>query len=100
MTEPDDPIATHGHEQLLVPLLEDAIQIELGAGRLGRATLVAAFARIFSGTHIDGEDVWTRKVDLVEFVNPSRQAVLIDGDLYHLTPVAIDVLPGALRLVV
>ena len=80
--------------------VSDGLLDVVRAGRLGRATLVAAFARIFSGTHIDGEDVWTRKVDLVEFVNPSRQAVLIDGDLYHLTPVSIDVLPGALRLVV
>jgi len=69
------------------------------AGRLGRAALVAAFARIFSGTHTDLDAVWTRQVDRVEFVNPSLQAVLIDGDLFHLTPLSIDVLPGALRLV-
>jgi YegS/Rv2252/BmrU family lipid kinase len=69
------------------------------AGRLGRAALVAAFARIFSGTHTELDDVWTRQVDRVEFVDPSLQAVLIDGDLYHLTPLSIDVLPGALRVV-
>ena len=69
------------------------------AGRLGRAALVAAFARIFAGTHTDLDDVWTRQVDRVEFVDPSSQAVLIDGDLFHLTPLSIDVLPGALRLV-
>ena len=70
------------------------------AGRLGRAALVAAFSRIFSGTHTELDDVWTHQVDHVEFVNPSHQAVLIDGDLFHLTPLSIDVLPGALRLVV
>ncbi len=80
--------------------VSDGLLDVVRAGRLGRATLVAAFARIFSGTHIDGEDVWTLKVDRVDFVNPSLQAVLIDGDLYHLTPLSIDVLPGALRLVV
>ncbi|MBW1761526.1 MAG: diacylglycerol kinase family lipid kinase [Deltaproteobacteria bacterium] len=69
------------------------------AGTLGRAALIAAFARIFSGTHTDLEEIWTRQVDRVEFVNPSSQAVLIDGDLYGLKPHAIDVLPGALRLV-
>ena len=69
------------------------------AGRLGRAALVTAFARIFAGTHTDLDDVWTRQVDRVEFVDPSRQAVLIDGDLFHLTPLSLDVLPGALRLV-
>lgn len=70
------------------------------AGPLGRAALVAAFARIFSGTHTDLDQVWTQQVDRVEFVNPSFQAVLIDGDLYHLTPLSIDVLPAAIRLVV
>ena len=70
------------------------------AGPLGRAALMAAFARIFSGTHTGLDEVWTQQVDRVEFVNPSYQAVLIDGDLYHLTPLSIEVLPGAIRLVV
>ena len=69
------------------------------AGPLRRGALIAAFARIFSGTHTDLEQVWTRQVDRVEFVSPSFQAVLIDGDLYHLTPLAIDVLPSAIQLV-
>jgi len=69
------------------------------AGPLRRGSLIAAFARIFSGTHTDLEQVWTRQVDRVEFVSPSFQAVLIDGDLYHLTPLAIDVLPSAIQLV-
>jgi YegS/Rv2252/BmrU family lipid kinase len=69
------------------------------AGRLRRAPLVAAFARIFAGTHTDLDEVWTRQVGRVEFVDPLRQAVLIDGDLFHLTPLSLDVLPGALRLV-
>jgi YegS/Rv2252/BmrU family lipid kinase len=69
------------------------------AGPLQRAALIAAFARIFSGTHTDLDQVWTQQVDRVEFVNPSFQAVLIDGDLYHLTPLAIDVLPSAIQLI-
>lgn len=69
------------------------------AGALSRAALVAAFPRIYAGTHTDLDAVWTEQVDRVEFVDPSFQAVLIDGDLFHLTPVSIDVLPGALRLV-
>jgi diacylglycerol kinase (ATP) len=69
------------------------------AGPLRRGALIGAFARIFSGTHTDLEQVWTRQVDQVEFVSPSFQAVLIDGDLYHLTPLAIDVLPSAIQLI-
>jgi len=69
------------------------------AGPLGRAALIAAFGRIFSGTHTDLDEVWTRQVAHVEFINPSAQSVLIDGDLFHLTPLSIDVLPSALRLI-
>jgi YegS/Rv2252/BmrU family lipid kinase len=68
------------------------------AGPLRRGALIAAFARIFSGTHTELEQLWTQQVDRVEFVHPSFQAVLIDGDLYHLTPLAIDVLPSAIQL--
>ena len=69
------------------------------AGPLRRGALIAAFTRIFSGTHTDLEQVWTRQVDRVEFVNSSVQAVLIDGDLHHLEPLAIDVLPSAIQLI-
>jgi YegS/Rv2252/BmrU family lipid kinase len=69
------------------------------AGPLGRAALMAAFGRIFSGTHTELEEVWTEQADHVEFINPSAQAVLIDGDLFHLTPLSVDVLPDALRFI-
>lgn len=77
----------------------DGLLDVIRAGPLGRAALVAAFPRIFSGTHTELEEVWTRQVDRVDFVNPSLQPVLIDGDLFQLAPVSIDVLPGALRLI-
>jgi diacylglycerol kinase (ATP) len=69
------------------------------ADRMSRPALVAAFARIFAGTHTDLGAVRTHQVPRVEFVDASRQAVLIDGDIFHLTPRVLDVLPGALRLV-
>lgn len=69
------------------------------AGRLRRGELTAAFVQIFKGTHTKHEKVWTRQVARVEFIRPTRQAVLIDGDLFHLTPLAIDVLPAAIRLI-
>ncbi|MGB8332537.1 MAG: YegS/Rv2252/BmrU family lipid kinase [Polyangiales bacterium] len=80
-------------------LVSDGLLDVVRAGPFGRLALMAAFARIFSGTHTALEQLWTRQVDRVEFVNPTFQAVLIDGDLFHLTPLSIDVLPGALHLV-
>ncbi|MGB5267707.1 MAG: diacylglycerol kinase family protein [Polyangiales bacterium] len=79
--------------------VNDGLLDVVRAGPLRRAALVSAFARIFSGTHTDLEQVWTQQVDRLEFVNPSLQAVLIDGDLYHLKPLAIDVLPSAIQLI-
>ena len=70
------------------------------ADRMNRAALVAAFVKIFAGTHTDLECVRTHQVPRVEFADAPHQAVLIDGDLFHLTPRVLDVLPGALRLVI
>lgn len=80
-------------------LVSDGLFDLVRAGPLGRAALINAFRRIFSGTHTDLEQVWTRQLERVEFVDPTFQAVLIDGDLYHLKPLAIDVLPAAINLV-
>ena len=77
----------------------DGLLDVIRAGTFSRSALMAAFARIFVGTHVDLEQVWTSQVDRVDFVNPTRQAVLVDGDLFHLTPLSLDVLPGALRLI-
>jgi YegS/Rv2252/BmrU family lipid kinase len=79
--------------------VDDGLLDVVRAGPLGRAALIAAFGRIFSGTHINLEQVWTQQVGHVEFINPSAQAVLIDGDVFHLTPLSLDVLPGAIRLI-
>ena len=79
--------------------VDDGLLDVVRAGPLGRAALISAFARIFSGTHTALDEVWTLQVPRVEFGNPSLQAVLIDGDLYHLTPLSIDVLPNAIRLI-
>lgn len=79
--------------------VSDGLMDVVRAGPLRRGELMAAFVRIFKGTHTQLELVQTRQVDRVEFVKPCRQAILIDGDLFHLTPMAIDVLPRSLRLI-
>jgi YegS/Rv2252/BmrU family lipid kinase len=79
--------------------VSDGLMDIIRAGRFRRGELTAAFAKIFKGTHTRLDKVWTRQVDRVEFVHPTRQAVLIDGDLFHLTPLSIEVLPSALRLI-
>ncbi len=77
----------------------DGLLDVIRAGTFSRTALIAAFARIFAGTHVDLDQVWTSQVERVDFVDPTRQAVLVDGDLFHLTPLTVDVLPGALQLI-
>lgn len=79
--------------------LSDGLVDVIRAGTFSRGELIAALPRIFKGTHTELDQVWTRQVARVEFVEPERQSVLIDGDLYHLTPLTIDVLPKCLRLI-
>lgn len=79
--------------------VSDGLLDVIRAGAFSRGALMAAFGRIFKGTHTELEQVWMRQVDHVEFVNPIRQAILIDGDLFHVTPLSIDVLPSSLRLI-
>ena len=78
---------------------EDGLLDLVRAGRLSRWELTRAFAKIFKGTHTELDEVQTHQVRRIEFVDAARQPVLIDGDLFHLTPLAVDVLPSALRLI-
>lgn len=80
-------------------LVSDGLFDVIRACPSGRLALLSAFARIFTGKHVELDDVWATQVDRVDFVEPARQAVLIDGDLFHLTPRSIDVLRGAIRVV-
>ena len=80
--------------------VSDGLLDVIRAGRLSRRELASAFPKIYQGTHTSLEKVWTRQAGRVDFVNPSHQAILVDGDLFHLTPHSIDVLPGALHLIV
>ena len=69
------------------------------AGKLSRGGLTAAFGKIFKGTHVELDTVWTRQVERVELVDAVRQPVLIDGDLFHLTPLSVEVVPSSLRFI-
>jgi YegS/Rv2252/BmrU family lipid kinase len=80
--------------------VSDGLLDVIRAAPRGRAALLAAFARIFSGAHTELDTVWTRQVDRVDFTDPARQAVLIDGDLFHLTPLSIDVVPRGIQLII
>lgn len=69
------------------------------AGRLSRAALLGAFPGIFSGRHVERDDVTHATAARVTFDPLPARPVLVDGEILNLSLVALDVLPRALEVV-
>lgn len=69
-------------------------------GALSRAELVAQFPRIFNGTHVDHPLVEQRTAKRVDFVHERLQDCMIDGEILKLSLRSLEVLPGALQVIV
>ena len=65
---------------------------------LPRRRLLAAFPRIFRGTHVELPEVETYQAREVVFERPRRQALMVDGEALRLTPERLGVLEGALAI--
>lgn len=68
-------------------------------GALSRLSLLRQFPLIFSGKHVEGPDVEESKARHVEFTAPRRQPCMIDGEILELTPLSLEVVPSALRVI-
>jgi len=69
-------------------------------GQMGRLRLTATFPEIFKGTHVDSPDVEQARARRIDFVDPVRQDAMVDGEIMSLTLRSVEVLPGALEVVV
>ncbi|RMG93776.1 MAG: diacylglycerol kinase family lipid kinase [Deltaproteobacteria bacterium] len=65
---------------------------------LPRRRLLAAFPRIFRGTHVELPEVSVHRAREVVFEMPRRQALMVDGEAVRLSPRRLGVLPGALTI--
>lgn len=65
---------------------------------VGRATLLRFFPTIFKGTHVDDPRVVEARVRSVDLMLPAPVDAMIDGEVFHLQPQQIEVLPGALEV--
>ncbi len=74
--------------------LADLIKVE----PLGRLAIVRAFPRIYSGSHLEMPAVSARATRRIDFEVDAAVDVMVDGEVLHLVPRSIEVLPGALRL--
>lgn len=69
-------------------------------GEMGRLTLLATFPKIFKGTHIEHPAVTTCQAARVELQLTEAIDVMVDGEALQVVPQVLDVLPGALDVVV
>ena len=65
-------------------------------GRMGRIALLRTFPKIFEGTHVDHPRITQTRVRTVDFELDHEIDVMIDGEVLHMQPTRLEVLPGAL----
>ncbi|MCA9651817.1 MAG: diacylglycerol kinase family lipid kinase [Myxococcales bacterium] len=69
-------------------------------GAMGRASLLATFPKIFKGTHVEHPAVTTAQAASVDLELGEEIDVMVDGEALRVVPQRLDVLPGALTVVV
>ena len=69
-------------------------------GKMGRMSLLATFPKIFKGTHIEHPAVSTAQAARIELALEDEIDVMVDGEALTVVPRALQVLPGALDVVV
>ncbi len=74
--------------------LADLIRVE----PLGRLAIVRAFPRIYSGSHLQMPAVSARTTRRIDFEVDAAVDVMVDGEVLHILPRSIEVLPGALEI--
>lgn len=69
------------------------------AERMTRLQLIRVFPRIFRGTHLKNERITTEKGTSLSVETDRPLPVLIDGDIAGTTPISVELVPRALRVV-
>jgi len=89
-----------GGQMMMAPHADtaDGFAALVKVGRMGRATLLQTFPKIFKGTHVSHPAISTAKVKTVEFELDEPVELMIDGEVIKGTPTRLKVLPGALTV--
>lgn len=89
-----------GGSMMMAPTADagDGLLDVIRVGALPRGRFLAAFPKIFQGTHVDLPDVEELKVRRVDFVEERRQPVMVDGEIVSLSLRSLEVVPGALEV--
>lgn len=65
---------------------------------MSRAQLLCSFPRIFRGSHVRLSRVHQRRAKRVQFSGLAKRPVMIDGEVMHMAPRSLEVLPQAIRV--
>jgi YegS/Rv2252/BmrU family lipid kinase len=86
-----------GGEMLMAPYAEtgDGLCDVVLVGDLGRAGVLAAFPKIFSGTHVHHRKITTCRAGQIEFDMPGPFDLMVDGEVVRARPRRLEVLGGA-----
>ena len=80
--------------------LHDGLLDVVRVGEMGRASLISTFPKIYSGAHVEHPQVEVRRARRVEFLESRKQAVMVDGEIMHLALRNLEVLRGAVEVVI
>lgn len=87
-----------GGKMMMAPYADtgDGLLDVVVAQPLSRLQLLAAFPRIFSGTHVHLRSVTSARARVVEFDLPGPTDLMIDGEVVRHSPQRVEVLSGLL----
>ena len=68
------------------------------AGQFGRLKLLQSFPKIFTGEHINLEEVETYQAKKIKIESEISKVLTPDGELVGITPVEINCLPKAIEV--
>jgi diacylglycerol kinase (ATP) len=91
-----------GGKMMMAPAAsaEDGQMEIIRAGAMTRGELLRTFPKIFAGTHVHHPRVDVSRARKVEFLSDAPLDVMVDGEVLTVRPQVLDILPGALEVVI
>lgn len=78
--------------------VSDGLADVIHVAPLGRLAILKTFPKIYRGTHLAHPAVSARAVPRIEFETREAVDVMVDGEILHVVPRSIEVLPRALEV--
>jgi diacylglycerol kinase (ATP) len=89
-----------GGKMMIAPMADvaDGLAEVVVGGKLGRATFIGTFPKIFEGQHLSHPGLRSARARSIEFKVSGPEDAMIDGEVISLWPTRLEVLPLALEV--